>query len=36
MKRIALCIGNDAYSILPALNCAIADAKQGTEIQSRL
>lgn len=26
MKRIALCIGNDAYSILPALNCAIADA----------
>ena len=26
MKRIALCIGNDEYSILPALNCAIADA----------
>ena len=23
MKRIALCIGNDAYSVLPALNCAI-------------
>ena len=26
MKRIALCIGNDAYSILPPLKCAIADA----------
>ena len=26
MKRIALCIGNDGYSVLPALNCAIADA----------
>lgn len=26
MKRMALCIGNDAYSILPPLKCAIADA----------
>lgn len=26
MKRIALCIGNNAYSILPSLSCAIEDA----------
>ena len=26
MKRIALCIGNDKYSILPELKCAVADA----------
>lgn len=26
MKRIALCIGNDDYKILPKLNCAVADA----------
>ena len=26
MKRIALCIGNDKYTILPELRCAVADA----------
>lgn len=26
MKKLALCIGNDNYSILPSLSCCIADA----------
>lgn len=26
MKKLALCIGNDDYEILPRLNCCIADA----------
>lgn len=26
MKKLALCIGNDAYTILPELNCCVSDA----------
>ena len=26
MKRLALCIGNQDYEILPKLSCAVADA----------
>ncbi|MCD8338027.1 MAG: caspase family protein, partial [Lachnospiraceae bacterium] len=31
MKRIALCIGNDQYKIMPSLSCACADAKAVSE-----
>lgn len=27
MKRLALCIGNDEYKIMPSLSCAVNDAK---------
>ena len=33
MKKLALCIGNDDYEILPRLNCCIADA---TAIEEQL
>ncbi len=26
MKKLALCIGNDTYEILPQLSCCVADA----------
>lgn len=36
MKRIALCIGNDEYSSLSVLHCAVADAKAISEELSKL
>lgn len=36
MKRIALCIGNDAYTVLPSLSCAISDATAMSEKLSAL
>ena len=36
IKRIALCIGNDEYSSLSVLHCAVADAKAISEELSKL